>query len=175
MKQNQEITLRRLGPSDEAAFLKALAAWDSDPGFLFVSGYEPNMKFTDYLSQLDKRERGIDLAPGRVADTSLMAFLGDEIVGRVSLRHSLTEFLFNVGGHIGYGVLPAFRRCGFAKCMLEMTLPYAKALGIEKVLVTCDDGNVGSLKTIEYCGGVLENIYDAKDGKPLKRRYWIQL
>src|SRR5437868_5841689 len=102
MKPTQEvIQIRRLKVTDEAAFIKALNQWDSDPGFLFVSGYESQMNFADYIQQLEKREQGIDLAPGRVPDTSLMAFLGDEIVGRISLRHSLNEFLKNVGGHIG--------------------------------------------------------------------------
>ena len=40
--------------------------------------------------------------------------------------------------------------------------------GIDRVLVTCDDDNVGSARTIESQGGVLEDIRRGK------RRYWIQ-
>ena len=46
---------------------------------------------------------------------------------------------------------------------------------LTRVLLTCDDDNVGSIKTIEKNGGVLENVVDVPGaGKP-KRRYWIQL
>jgi predicted acetyltransferase len=39
--------------------------------------------------------------------------------------------------------------------------------------VTCDDDNVGSIKTIEKNGGVLESIVSGPDSDTPKRRYWI--
>jgi predicted acetyltransferase len=35
---------------------------------------------------------------------------------------------------------------------------------VKRILVTCDDDNVGSIKTIEKYGGVLENIVTGPDG-----------
>lgn len=96
-------------------------------------------------------------------------------MGRLAIRHSLNDFLLKIGGHIGYGVVPQFRRMGYAKKMLELALPIAKELGVTKVLLTCDDNNLGSIKTIEANGGQLENTVASGDGKPLKRRYWIDL
>jgi len=43
------------------------------------------------------------------------------------------------------------------------------------VLVTCDDGNIGSIKTIENNGGVLEDIVSGPDLDKPKRRYWIDI
>jgi predicted acetyltransferase len=43
------------------------------------------------------------------------------------------------------------------------------------VLVTCDDDNVGSIRTIENNGGVLENVVTGPDLEVPKRRYWIDL
>jgi predicted acetyltransferase len=40
------------------------------------------------------------------------------------------------------------------------------------VLVTCDDDNVGSIRTIEKNGGILEGVVRGPDEQP-KRRYWI--
>jgi len=41
--------------------------------------------------------------------------------------------------------------------------------------VTCDDDNIGSIRTIEKNGGILENVVDGPDlDKPI-RRYWIEL
>ena len=58
--------------------------------------------------------------------------------------------------------------------MLRQSLQIARQrLGLKRVLVTCDDDNVGSIKTIEKNGGVLENIVAGRDGDTPKRRYWI--
>lgn len=99
--------------------------------------------------------------------TYLLAFVDGELVGRTSIRHTLNDFLLNVGGHIGYGVRPAHRRRGHATEILLQSLAITQRLGIKANLVTCDDQNVGSRTVIEQAGGVLE---DVRDGM---RRYWI--
>lgn len=91
----------------------------------------------------------------------------DAWVGFIALRRSLTDRLLEEGGHIGYSVRPSRRREGHASRALAATLREAATLGIEQALVTCDDDNLGSRRTIESAGGVLEDIRDGK------RRYWI--
>ena len=52
----------------------------------------------------------------------------------------------------------------------------AKKMGFEKVLLTCNDDNVGSAKIIEANGGVLENILEPEEeGDSKKRCYWITI
>jgi predicted acetyltransferase len=51
--------------------------------------------------------------------------------------------------------------------MLAASLPWARELGIENALVTCDDTNEASRKVIEACGGVFD------DQREQKLRYWI--
>ncbi|MCE9619040.1 MAG: GNAT family N-acetyltransferase [Planctomycetes bacterium] len=133
------------------------------------------MPFRSYLKLVADQAVGVNLQRNFVPSTFLFAFVGDRIVGRTSIRHSLNDFLERVGGHIGYAVVPEFRRRGYATEILRQSLQIAhKQLGIRRVLVTCDDDNVGSYKTIEKNGGVLENIVSVPDqGKP-KRRYWIE-
>jgi predicted acetyltransferase len=82
-------------------------------------------------------------------------------------RHGLNDYLFEQGGHIGYSVRPSARRRGFAGDALRDALPIARELGISRVLITCDETNVGSRRTIEKNGGIYE---DSRKGK---RRYWI--
>ncbi|MBS1983312.1 MAG: GNAT family N-acetyltransferase [Bdellovibrionales bacterium] len=168
------LILRELTPNDEVAFLRAVDSWDDAPGFIFADGFATAPSYASYLQSLDDRKRGINLAPNRVPDTFLCGFVGSEIVGRLGLRHSLNDFLLRIGGHIGYGVLPAHRRRGYATEMLRQSLPFARALGLQRALVTCDDSNVASIRTIENCGGVLENILNV-EGQKAKRRYWIAL
>ncbi|MEQ1664297.1 MAG: GNAT family N-acetyltransferase [Bdellovibrionales bacterium] len=169
-----KLIMRRLELQDEEAFFKALKQWDANSGFMFALGFQPGMKFSEYIDRLKLNEAGEQLPEGYVPDTSLSGFMDDVIVGRIAIRHRLNEFLLKIGGHIGYGVLPQFRGLGYAKQMLTQSLKVADKMSIKRVLVTCDDNNIGSIKTIEYCGGVLENKIDQGESKPLKRRYWIE-
>ena len=57
--------------------------------------------------------------------------------------------------------------------MLHLNLCNAKALGLKKVLITCDQDNPASEKTILANGGVYENTVWV-DGVAIKR-YWIDL
>ncbi|WP_224277076.1 GNAT family N-acetyltransferase [Nocardioides lacusdianchii] len=99
--------------------------------------------------------------------TTLWWVDGEHYLGRLAIRHRLTDFLLEVGGHIGYDVRPTRRREGHATAMLRAALPWALELGIDPALVTCDDDNVGSLRVIEAAGGELEDV------RGVKRRYWV--
>ena len=134
------------------------------------------MPFRRYLDVLAAHARGENLPANHVPSTFLFAFVGSRIVGRGSIRHSLTPFLERVGGHIGYAVVPEFRRMGCATESLRQSLLIARApLGLDRALLTCDDDNVGSIRTIEKNGGILENIVTGPDLVKPKRRYWIDL
>lgn len=90
-----------------------------------------------------------------------------EVVGFLALRHRLNAFLLEEGGHIGYAVRPSRRRAGHATRALGLAVRRAAGLGIDRVLVTCDEDNDASRRTIERNGGSCE---DSRKGK---RRYWI--
>jgi len=96
-----------------------------------------------------------------------------EIVGAINIRHELNEKLLQFGGHIGYGVKPSQRQKGYAAKMLELTIPFLRELKLEKVLITCDNTNIGSAKVIENAGGILENTVKEKDLET--RRYWVEI
>ena len=165
--------LRSPTASDEAVLRLAYSELDSEghSGFLLHGYVGEETDFQSYLNTLTAYSKGANLPEDIVQGTFLVAEVAGEIVGRVSIRHTLNEFLFNFGGHIGYMVRPAFRRRGYASEMLRQALLVAKELGIEKVLVTCNDDNLGSIKVIEKHGGQLEDKVD--DNGKLLRRYWI--
>ena len=106
-------------------------------------------------------------APGQVAQTTLWWVEGRRVVGRLSIRHELNDWLFTTGGHVGYDVRPSERRKGHATAMLAAALPFADALGVDPALVTCDHDNVGSRKVIEANGGVPAAPTAAK------LRFWV--
>lgn len=97
----------------------------------------------------------------------------DKVLGAVNIRHALNEHLLKIGGHIGFGIRPSERRRGYATRLLALALEKAKELGLGKVLVTCDEDNEASRRTIVKSGGVLENetFFNGK----MVQRYWIEL
>lgn len=98
--------------------------------------------------------------------------LDRRLVGMVSIRHELNEYLERFGGHVGYSVRKLERRKGYATQILSLALEYCRSLGIAKVLVTCDKDNIGSATVIKLNGGELENeVVD--DGGATIQRYWI--
>ena len=170
--QSSPLILRDPTPADENQTIQADAELAVD-GFNFSLRY-PEHSWTDYLVKVSRDREGRDLPPGRVSATMLFAFVGRDLVGRVHIRHALTPELLAVGGHIGYGVRPAHRGNGYATAMLTHGLDVLRERGLARALVTCDEVNRASQRTIERCAGVLENTVETGDGIP-KRRYWIDL
>ena len=109
--------------------------------------------------------------PGFVTAHTFFASDNNIIVGIINARHELNDYLLNFGGHIGYSVRKSERRKGYAKAMLSYTVDFLFSLGLEKVLITCDKMNIASKRTIESCGGILENEVATEDRTTL--RYWI--
>ena len=169
------LTLRVPREAEEGEFLRAHRATSPEtPSFLHY--YTEGMPFRRYLELLAAQERGLNLPPNHVPSTFLFAFVGTRITGRASIRHSLNPFLERVGGHIGYVVVPECRRRGYATAILRLSLQIAREkLGMHRVLVTCDQDNIGSMRTIERNGGILENIVSGPDRETPKRRYWIEI
>ena len=167
------VLLRPLGVSDEKQALQAheeLAL----ANFEFLFDLDQGAPWSAYCGRLENQRFDVDLPEGRVPATFLVAEAEGQIVGRVSIRHALNAYHAEVGGHIGYEVRPGFRRRGYATAILRQSLVVASWIGLERVLVTCDDDNVGSAKVIENCGGVLENVAAGLDGSVPKRRYWVE-
>ncbi|REK71431.1 GNAT family N-acetyltransferase [Paenibacillus paeoniae] len=98
----------------------------------------------------------------------------DEVVGAVNIRHRLNQKLLESGGHIGYGIRPSRRGRGYATAQLAEALKVTKAMGIERVLLVCDQDNEASERTIRRAGGVQDSQRTTDNGEVLKR-FWIDL
>jgi predicted acetyltransferase len=169
-------------PIVQASFLEAMAEFRAEgrggPTDESMIGHEHKQfgrtwtgpeGFADYVRGLQADAREDTPRPAGYVPCTTWWWTDDDdaYLGRIALRHRLTPFLLEVGGHIGYDVRPAARRRGHATAMLRAVLPHARAIGIHRALVTCDDDNAGSRKVIEAAGGEFE------DQRGVKLRYWV--
>jgi predicted acetyltransferase len=140
----------------------------------FLRDYRGDMDYAAFLRLLEDHRHGRGLPPHVAPSTFLFAFEGARIVGRASIRHALVPPLGEIAGHVGYAVLPRARNRGCATEILRQAVAYAHAeLGLDRLLVTCDDDNAASMRVIEKNGGVhADTVNDASLRRP-KRRYWI--
>ena len=169
----------RLVPPTEADEGEVLAYRDE-----FLSAGEPlhgtarlaeSGSYREWLAAVRDNLTEETVRPGLVPSTTLLArdAKTGALVGMIDIRHRLNDFLLAFGGHIGYSVRPSRRRRGYATRMLAAALEVCRELGLTRVMIACDSENAASARTIERCGGVMENEVP-EDGR-LTRRYWIDL
>ena len=143
--------------------------FDGCAGLEHTESVQEWLNFVEWLT----KAYGKDYVP---SDVFLYVDDADQVIGIIDYRHPLSDFLLHYGGSIGYSIRPSFRRQGHAVKMLKLMIDYCRQAGEEKVLLCCDMDNIGSRKTIQACGGMMENM--VKDdvgltGSGWIERYWI--
>ena len=139
---------------------------------------QPIITILDRLTEkIENENKGINMEEGRVPSTVFFLMNdGNKILGHISIRHNIDNaFLKLYGGHIGYGIRPSERNKGYGTIMLHLALIKCKELGLEDVMITCKDNNVGSYKTIENNYGIQKDLIYIKEENSYFRRYWINI
>jgi predicted acetyltransferase len=160
-----------------AAWLEAHHEWGPglhEDGFALRSSDEVDSPagFAAWVARLTAQsDPAKPVDAGRVHCTFRWIVEDDHVLGAIALRHELNDRLMQLG-HIGYGVRPSARRRGLATWALGRMLGEARELGLDRVLIVCEAGNIASAKTIEHHGGVLEDVRHTEHG-PI-RRYWVK-
>jgi predicted acetyltransferase len=156
----------------KTTYIDAMREFEKEKGFIEWNFWALENDFEGFIQML--REKETQPHQGASPETVFWSMVDDEFVGRISVRHDISfGNLINYGGHIGYDIRPSARNKGYGTEQCRLGLEYAFTMGIERVLITCDDNNIGSIRIIEANGGVLENKVD--NNKPvLTRRYWVQ-
>ena len=131
--------------------------------------------FSDYFTLTENERLGINLKPNYVSHTVFWLICDDEYVGTFDLRHSITPYLKQTGGHIAYQIRPSKQQKGFAYNGLQLCLKEAFKMGLNKVLLTCIEENIASYtllkKAIRTFGGI-EDFPSQKDGI-INKRVWL--
>ena len=105
----------------------------------------------------------------------LIRELDNKVLWFINTRLELNDALLEHWWHIWYSIRPSERKKHYATAQLFSILKLYKNIWVEKVLLTCNKSNIWSAKTIQNCGGILENeIIDPTDWE-LIQRYWINI
>ncbi len=153
------------------SFEEAIAEFKSD----YIHGFNIGTPFTDIASAIGKMQQyaqGIDLPDGWVPCSTYWFVENNECIGIVNIRHQLSPYLEQRGGHIGYSIRPSKQKQGYGTELLRLSLLKTKELGIDRVLLTCDKENIGSRRVIEKNAGKLQDIIEI-DGESVMR-FWIE-
>jgi predicted acetyltransferase len=110
---------------------------------------------------------------GSPPQTLYFCFVGEELVGAVTVRHCLNEKTAVDGGHIGLGIRPGSRMRGYGVQALVLAAEKARERGISKMLLTCDEDNIGSQKTMLKQGAVYFDTVSSPEEKRIKR-FWLE-
>ena len=169
IKPNKEYQEKIVAMLDEWSEYNATHVTDLSPRAIFHD-YHNYDEYLAYFEQAEKNPK-----PGYVPSTTYFALdkERDVIVGAISIRHYLNEDLLQSGGHIGDGIRPSERRKGYATEMISLALDKCVELGIDKVMMSCNDYNVGSRKSIINNGGIYEKTIISPDERI--EVYWIDI
>lgn len=159
----------------EQSYCQALEEGKDEIGITVLRKPKVAESFSEFVKNILGEAKGLNLLKGWVPASEFWLVDKGEFIGRVSIRHTLNDHLLKIGGHIGYYIRASKRKMGYGKEILKLALLKAKKLGLKKVLVTCDEGNIGSQKIIEASNGVLEDIVEVGNSYPRKKRFWIAL
>jgi predicted acetyltransferase len=157
------------------SYLEALEEFHAEDRQRHIARDEVAADFGRFIQHLSDQADHTKVETGLVPYSEFWLVDGEEYLGMLLIRHELDARLLQKGGHVGYAIRPSRRRRGYGKLILKYGLEEAKTLGLERVLLTCDEENCSSRRIIEANGGVLENIIQVEGWPAMVCRYWIQL
>lgn len=162
---------------DVMSFLEEVRVADEGMHWQYagMSRLEKSNTYEEWLQEKEDEEKGINLPDGYVpSSTYLCVRVADnKVIGICNIRHELTEFLLNYGGHIGQSIRPSQRGKGYGTIQLLKALEKCSQMNINHVLLTCVENNIISAKTIKKCMGEYENTTEKKGTR--YKRYWIDV
>lgn len=128
--------------------------------------------FSDFLKLVEEKKKGIN--NNGLKEIYYFAIEKNKIIGHGSIRlNPEVDEKVNIYGHIMYGVVPSKRKKGYGTLICKLLIEKAKELGIENIIISCNDNNLASSLIIQKNNGeLIEKVIDAEG--TLINRYKIK-
>ena len=128
-----------------------------------------NFEFLNDFDILSDNEITLKISQKYQGDNELLPFyyydicVNSIVVGKISIRIGKNYHSY-YNGHIGYEIDKEYRGNNYAYKACKLVLQVAKAHGMGELVLTCDESNIASYKTIEKLGAeLIEIIKPPKD------------
>ncbi|MBP2623946.1 GNAT family N-acetyltransferase [Streptococcus oricebi] len=165
--------LRRPSLADKAAIIDMIDEFIAARSYMhggLGSTWQLVETYEDWLELIAQHEQGENLPEDWLPAAQFVTFDDQgRALGFLSIRLALNERTFVEGGHVGYSIRPSERGQGLGKEQLRLGLLEAKKLGLEHLLITCDEDNLASKQVILANGGQYDNKIEGVE------RYWLDL
>ncbi len=124
--------------------------------------------FEDFLKHVEDCKNGIN--NNCLKEIYYFAIENDKIVGHGSIRlNPEIDEKVNIYGHIMYGVVPSKRKKGYGTLICKLLIEKAKELGLENIIISCNEDNIGSSLIIQKNNGTFfEKVID-EEGNSINR------
>ena len=133
---------------------------------------QPGQKYEEFVLACQK-DREQKWSTENIPHSVYFLMENKKIVWVIDIRHQLNDTLRYDLGNIGYGIRPSQRRKWYATIGLKLALEKCREMGMNKVLLTVRQDNIGSIKAIILNWGVRDSSYEINGNK--KDRYRIIL
>lgn len=121
--------------------------------------------FEEFIEDEKNASKGINVPEGWVPCSSYwLVDASDEVIGVIRIRHRVDNEFLQIIGHVGYEIKSTCRKQGYGSKLLKLGLVEAKKIGLQKVLITCEEDNIGSKRIIEKFNGMYKKRLVDEDG-----------
>ena len=122
-----------------------------------------NFEFLNNFDILFDNEITLEISQKYQGDDELLPFyyydiyVDETVVGKISIRIGKNYHSY-YNGNIGYEIDKEYRGNNYAYKASKLVLQVAKAHNMSELILTCDESNIASYKTIEKLGAELIEI-----------------
>ena len=124
--------------------------------------------FDSFLKKVKESKMGIN--NNGLKEIFYFAIENDKIVGHGSIRlNPEVDKNINIYGHIMYGVVPSKRRKGYGTLICKLLIKKATELGLENIIISCNNDNLPSSLIIKNNNGTLFEKAIDEEGNLINR------
>lgn len=134
-----------------------------------------NEDVSEYVAHSKDASLGLNLRSGEVVRTEYWLQEGEKYIGRIQIRKKPSGRFPDIASHVYYEVRPSEQGKGYGNLLLSFGILKARHLGMNELLIVCDESNTASRKIIERNGGILKKRVPVPDSPNPTLVYAIEL